>query len=313
MSSRPATSQPSDPRAQTLPGRPDHFIIGWMIAVHVLGFAALFFATWQGWLAWAVLHFATGCIGITLGYHRLLTHRSFKAPKWVERTLAFFGVLSLQGSPYEWVAHHRMHHSHVDTPKDPHNARAGFWFSHIGWLFRIVPEYDDDAKQRRFARDIIADPVLMWLSRDNVQIGLQVLLGVLLWMVGGFGCMMMGIFFRLMTAYHITWFVNSAAHMWGYRNYEVDDISRNNWWVAILAFGEGWHNNHHAHPDVAPAGIKWWEFDLTFLIIRGMARLGLAWDIKLPPQSDAVAAGRFDKIGGSGGVPVVARAVANEK
>jgi fatty-acid desaturase len=292
--------------AATQPGKPDRFIIWWMVIVHILAVASLFWFSWQGLLAWAVLHFATGCLGITLGYHRLLTHRSFKAPKWLERTLAFFGILSLEGSPLEWVSHHRMHHSHVDTPKDPHNARAGFWFSHIGWLFRVVPEFDDVARQRRFARDIVADPVLMFLGRPVVMIAIQVALGALLWAVGGFGCMMMGIFLRLVTVYHITWFVNSAAHMWGYRNWDVDDISRNNWWVAILAFGEGWHNNHHAFPDVAPAGIKWWEFDLTFMIIRGLSALGIVTDVKMP-ETHVV-----DQLS-MGGAPGALRGVVSDK
>lgn len=262
----------------------DWFIIGWFVVVHAVALIGPWFATSPGAIVTAVvLYYVTGCLGITLGYHRLLAHRSFKAPVWVERVLATCGVLALQRSPLEWVGHHRMHHAYSDTPKDPHDATRGFWWSHIGWMCHDQPDITDHAKLRKFARDIVADPYLNWLSSHTVQVMMQVALGVALLVLGGWDYMIWGIWVRLVVVYHTTWFVNSATHQWGYKNYKCDDLSSNLWWVGLLAFGEGWHNNHHAQPDVAPAQRKWWEFDLTWQIIKGMRLLGLAHSIKMPP------------------------------
>jgi stearoyl-CoA desaturase (delta-9 desaturase) len=262
----------------------DWFIIGWFIFVHAAALIGPWFATSPGAIVTAVvLYYVTGCLGITLGYHRLLAHRSFKAPVWVERVLATCGVLALQRSPLEWVGHHRMHHAYSDTPKDPHDATRGFWWSHIGWMCHDQPDISDHAKLRKFARDIVADPYLNWLSSHTVQVMMQVALGIALIVLGGWDYMIWGIWVRLAVVYHTTWFVNSATHQWGYQNYKCDDLSSNLWWVGILAFGEGWHNNHHAQPDVAPAQRKWWEFDLTWQIIKGMRLVGLAHSVKMPP------------------------------
>jgi stearoyl-CoA desaturase (delta-9 desaturase) len=222
--------------------------------------------------------------GITLGYHRLLTHRSFKAPRWVERVLATCGTLALQRSPLEWVGHHRMHHAGVDTPKDPHSARQGFWWSHVGWLVFYQPELHDYARLRKFARDIVADPYLDALTPLLVQVASQGALAALLYALGGMPFVTWGVFVRLVVVYHITWLVNSATHKWGYRTYATDDLSTNNWWVAVLAFGEGWHNNHHAAQDVAPAWRRWWELDPTWMVLWAMRGLGLAWDVRMPAR-----------------------------
>lgn len=279
-----------DKRFTLLPGRPDWPIIVWMVIVHVLGLFSVFQFTNTGFALLLILHFVTCCLGITFGYHRLLSHRSFKARRWLERLSATFGVLALQGSPLEWVGHHRMHHAHVDTPKDPHNARRGFWYSHIGWLFRVVDEFDDPGKLRKYSRDIVADKYLLFVGRPIVMIGLQVLLGLALWSVFGFKAMLWGIFVRIIFGYHATWCVNSISHMWGYRNYRSDDLSVNNWWVAVVAWGEGWHNNHHMHESIAPAGHKWWEFDVTMWVIRICGKFGWVWGIRGLPAD----LGRFD-------------------
>lgn len=262
----------------------DWFIITWFAFIHAVALIGPWFATSPGAIVTAViLYYVTGCFGITLCYHRLLCHRSFKAPVWVERVLATCGVLALQRSPMEWVGMHRMHHAFSDSPKDPHDASRGFWWSHIGWMCYTQPEINDYAKVRRFARDIIADPYLNWLSSHSVQMLMQLGLGLALLVFGGWDYVIWGIFVRLVVVYHVTWFVNSATHFWGYKNYRSEDLSRNLWWVGLLAFGEGWHNNHHALQDVAPAQRQWWEFDLTWQLIKGMRALGLASDIKLPP------------------------------
>jgi len=243
------------------------------------------------------MNFMTGCVGITLCFHRLLTHRAYQVPKWLERILATFGVLAMQGSPLEWIGHHRMHHAASDTPKDPHNAGYGFWYSHWGWLFIKSDEFDDPKRLRRFARDIAADPYYRLMESNYMQVLVQVIAAGILYAIGGIEYVIWGTFVRLVVVYHSTWAVNSASHIWGYRNYEVDDTAKNNWVVALLTWGEGWHNNHHAFGDVAPSGHRWWEVDVTYMIIRAFKFLGLATKIKLPADSKAPAQ---SKAGSSG-------------
>ena len=279
-----STSAAAPGQHESVPHKMDWGITIWFIVLHLIAIIGGFlFFSWGAALTALALYFLTGMIGITLGYHRLLTHRTFKTSKWMERVLATCGLLALQRSPLEWVGHHRMHHAFGDTDRDPHNARRGFWWSHIGWMCRVNPETSDLKQMRKFARDIAADPYMNALTNPWAQVGLQVAVGLALLIFGGVDYVIWGIFVRLVVVYHATWFVNSATHKWGYKNYESDDLASNCWWVGILAFGEGWHNNHHSHPDVAPAGHKPWEFDLTWCVIRVMRVFGLAWDIKLPP------------------------------
>lgn len=277
MSNLAIKSQAPESYAQV---KPDYAIIIWMILVHLLAIPALFCFSWENLAVFWVTNFMTGCIGITLCYHRLLTHRTYQVPKWLERILTTFGVLALQGGPSEWVGHHRMHHAGSDTPADPHNASQGFYHSHWGWLFRIVPEFDDDKRLRSFSRDIIADPYYRFLEKIWVQISIQVAFGLLLGAIGGIEWVWWGVFLRLVGVYHSTWLVNSAAHIWGYENYNTNDTAKNNWLVALLTWGEGWHNNHHAHAAVAPAGHKWWEVDITYMVIRILRILRLAKNVK---------------------------------
>lgn len=268
------------------PSTPDYKVTFYMALVHVMAIPALFTFSWENFWVCFVLYMLTGCIGVTLGFHRLLTHRSFSAPRWLERFLGFCGTLSMQGGPGEWVAHHRMHHSFTDKTYDPHNARLGFWHSHMGWLLKVIPEFDASENLKRYARDIYRDPFLRFLSDTKVGVYLQILLALTLWAIGGIEWVYWGVFLRLVIVYHVTWFVNSATHKYGYKNYEIDDLSKNCWWVGILAFGEGWHNNHHAFPSAARAGHKWWEFDLTFMIIRVLALFGIISDIKEPELTE---------------------------
>jgi len=267
-------------QADTFVVKPDVTVIIWMALVHILAFVGLWYFTWENFFLMVFCNFLTGCLGITLCFHRLLTHRSYQVPKWLERVLATFGTLALQGSPVEWISHHRMHHSGSDTPKDPHDATRGFYYSHWGWLFNYDEQFDDPTVMKRFARDINADPYYRFLEATWIQAALQVAFGLVLLAIGGIGWVLWGVFVRLVVTYHSTWLVNSASHMWGYKNYDVGDDARNNWWVAILTWGEGWHNNHHAHADIDPAGHRWWEVDITFMIIRLLAALGLAKNVK---------------------------------
>ncbi|WP_298614872.1 fatty acid desaturase [uncultured Thermosynechococcus sp.] len=232
--------------------------------------------SWKAVLLALVLHWLTAGIGITLGWHRLVSHRSFQVPKWLEYFLVFCGTLSMQGGPIWWVGLHRHHHLYSDQPNDHHDSRKGFWWSHIEWMFREVPA---EAEIPRFTKDIADDPVYQFL--DKYFLPIQVVLAIVLYLWGGWPFVIWGIFVRLVTVYHTTWLVNSATHTFGYRTFETTDHSTNCWWVALLTFGEGWHNNHHAHQYSARHGLQWWELDLTWLTIRFLQVLGLATKVRL--------------------------------
>ncbi|MDR7898659.1 fatty acid desaturase [Thermosynechococcus sp. JY1334] len=232
--------------------------------------------SWKAVLLALVLHWLTAGIGITLGWHRLVTHRSFQVPKWLEYFLVFCGTLSMQGGPIWWVGLHRHHHLYSDQPNDHHDSRKGFWWSHIEWMFREVPA---EAEIPRFTKDIADDPVYQFF--DKYFLPIQVVLAIVLYLWGGWPFVVWGIFVRLVTVYHTTWLVNSATHAFGYRTFETTDHSTNCWWVALLTFGEGWHNNHHAYQYSARHGLQWWELDLTWLTIRLLQLLGLATKVRL--------------------------------
>eukprot|EP01025_Chloroclados_australasicus_P060259 TRINITY_DN771_c0_g1_i2.p2 TRINITY_DN771_c0_g1~~TRINITY_DN771_c0_g1_i2.p2 ORF type:complete len:392 (+),score=31.64 TRINITY_DN771_c0_g1_i2:155-1330(+) len=235
------------------------------------GCLALFFVT----------YFISGCMGITTAYHRLLSHKSFSTPKWMEYVLAYCGVLAVQGHPIEWVSDHRYHHLHTDTPLDPHSPYEGFWWSHLGWLFDhevAVGRCGD----RSNVSDMLDDPFYSWLEKTY---GWHVMGQLLfLYLIGGFPALVWGGAFRIAWLHHSTWFVNSAAHLWGYQTYKTGDLSRNNWWVAALAWGEGWHNNHHAFEYSARHGMAPHEFDITWQFIRFLNWVGLADNIKIPSE-----------------------------
>ncbi|HYX33953.1 MAG TPA: fatty acid desaturase [Oligoflexus sp.] len=256
--------------------------VTFLVVAHILAIISLFNFSWQGLIAFLVLYAVTG-MGITFGYHRLFTHRSFKVPKLLEVLSALAGTLAMQGNVMRWVAHHRMHHAFSDEGQDPHNSNRGFWYSHILWVCYANPERDRPEELRRFARDIAADKTLRMISSDGFMIALQAALCAFLWAVWGWQVMLWGVWLRMVAVYHATWLVNSAAHKWGYRNYKDGDRATNCWWVGLLTFGEGWHNNHHAHSNVAPAGRQWWELDVTWLLIKSLRSLGLATDVKTPP------------------------------
>ncbi|RYY72074.1 MAG: acyl-CoA desaturase [Chitinophagaceae bacterium] len=254
-----------------------------MTLVHVVAFGALFLFSWEN-LAIALFGlFVLAPLGINVGYHRLLTHRAFVAPRWVMRSLATLGAVIGAGPPLHWVAMHRVHHRYSDTELDPHNATRGFWYSHMFHLFFQDPHEAGEADYiRKYAPDLNADPYLRWLNKSWLVLALLTLPA--LYLVGGLGFMLWGGFVRIVLTWHVMWFVNSASHRWGYRNYETKDLTVNCWWVGILAAGEGWHNNHHANPSCAAHGHRWWEFDLSYMIIRGMEVFGLARNVKRPPS-----------------------------
>lgn len=219
-------------------------------------------------------------------YHRLLAHRSFKTSRWIKYSLAFLGVLAFQRGPVWWVATHRLHHSQVDTELDPHTPAVSFIWSHILWAFFKHPQLDESIETvHRLSRDLAEDPGMQLLEKYYavINLGFLVFLFALGYWMGGYklglSLLVWSGFLRLVVALHATWFVNSAAHIWGYRSYKTEDTSRNNWWVALLTFGEGWHNNHHADQRAARNGHRWFEIDVTYYVICLMHRMGWVQDV----------------------------------
>ena len=250
--------------------------------VHILALFAPWYFSWQALGLTLFLHWLFGSIGICLGYHRLLSHRSFRVPKWLEYLIAVIGTLALQGGPIFWVAGHRLHHAHTEDERDdPYSAKRGFWWSHMLWMLYPEAKFFDQDQYSRYAPDLAKEPVYQWLNRYFLL--LQIPLGLLLYSLGGWSFVIYGIFLRAVLLWHSTWFINSVTHMWGYRTFATQDNSRNLWWAAILTYGEGWHNNHHAYPNVARAGWQWWEIDVTWWAIWLLKTLGLAKKVvKIP-------------------------------
>ncbi|MFG6094881.1 fatty acid desaturase [Leptothoe sp. ISB3NOV94-8A] len=250
--------------------------------VHLLALLAPWYFSWQALGLTLLLHWLFGSIGICLGYHRLLSHRSFQVPKWLEYLIALVGTLALQGGPIFWVAGHRLHHAHTeDEQEDPYSAKRGFWWSHMLWMLYPEAKFFDSDLYSRYAPELARDPVYRWLNRNFIL--LQIPLGLLLYGLGGWSFVIYGIFLRAVLLWHSTWFINSVTHMWGYRTFTTEDNSRNLWWAAIFTYGEGWHNNHHAYPNVARAGWQWWEIDVTWWAIWVLKTLGLATKVvKIP-------------------------------
>ncbi|MDA8042287.1 MAG: fatty acid desaturase [Pirellulales bacterium] len=270
--------------------------------IHVL--TCLVFVPWCfSWSGVIIAGLGTvifGTLGINLGYHRLLSHRSLSVPLWLERTLATLAVCSLEDTPSRWVANHRLHHCHSDDEPDPHSPRDGVAWSHMGWLFRHVPHRKSINFLDKYARDILVDPYYRALEQHPMAVlwiyiahavafgALGLLLG---WWTSGdwkagtqlaVSCIVWGVFLRTVLVWHITWSVNSLTHLFGYRTYSTGEDSRNNWLVAILAMGEGWHNNHHYDPASASTQHQWWEFDITYYFILVLKSLGVATDVIQP-------------------------------
>lgn len=266
----------------------DWVVTLFLIFIHI-GCVAAFVPSifsWSGLGICLVMHWFTCSIGICLGYHRYLAHKSFKLRAPAEFVVMMAGSLSGEGSPMTWAATHRLHHHKSDQDGDPHSPLIGGWWSHILWLFVHRKPEDKDLLLNKYIPELVDRPIMQFFEKTfPLWIWAQGLaLAGLGFAVGGWtlaaSYVVWGMCVRMTAAYHSTWFVNSATHLWGYRNYDTRDESRNLWWVAVLAYGEGWHNNHHAHPSVAPAGHKWWEVDMTWWVIRGLEMTGLAYDVK---------------------------------
>ena len=241
---------------------------------HVGAIAALFMFSWTNLaVALFLLWMCTG-LGISMGYHRLHTHRSYQVPLWMEYFFAVCGALTLEGGPIFWVATHRIHHQKSDQPGDPHSPHDGGFWAHVGWILYGEANHNNTKLMSKYAPDLAKHRFYVWLN--NYHWIPMVVLGLLLLAIGGLPLMLWGIALRVVFGLHATWLVNSATHMWGSRRFNTRDDSRNNWWVAMITFGEGWHNNHHAHPTSARHGLTWYEFDWSWLQIKLLKRLGLA-------------------------------------
>jgi stearoyl-CoA desaturase (delta-9 desaturase) len=276
----------------------DRFATG---TVSVVPFLALGVVCWQVWaelLHWSdiavflILYVLTG-FGVTVGFHRLFTHRAFATKRWLRGVLAVLGSAAIEGPVISWVADHRKHHAFADQPGDPHSphvdhgvgwrgALRGLAHAHMGWLFL----HTQRGARKRYAPDLIADPVVSFVDRTFLYWaigGLGAAFG-LGWLIGGtltaaLTGLLWGGAVRLLVLHHVTFSINSLCHFFGRRRFDTGDESRNLAWLSLLSFGEAWHNNHHAFPTSAAHGLRWWEIDTSSLLIRGLERVGLAWDV----------------------------------
>jgi fatty-acid desaturase len=266
--------------------KPNWLIIVVLVGLHLGAIAGLFLFSWKA-LAVAVLMYYVGVgLGISMGYHRLHTHRSYVIPRALEYFFAICGTLTLEGGPIFWVATHRIHHQFSDKPGDPHSPRDGAWWSHVGWLLVGESKHNNTKLMAKYAPDLARNP--FYVTLNNYHWIPVVLLAAVLYAVGGLPFMLWGTFVRIVFGLHATWLVNSATHMWGRRRFNTRDDSRNLWWVALLSFGEGWHNNHHAHPTSARHGLAWYEFDASWIQIRILKFLGIAKSIRVAKVTSAL-------------------------
>jgi stearoyl-CoA desaturase (delta-9 desaturase) len=226
-------------------------------------------------------------LGISLGYHRLHTHRSYKVPRFLEYFFAVCGAMTLEGGPIFWVATHRIHHQKADMPGDPHSPRDGAWWAHVGWILYGESNHNNTQKMAKYAPDLAKDRFYVWLN--DYHWAPLALLSVILLAIGGLPLFLWGVCFRVVFGMHATWLINSATHMWGKRRFDTRDDSRNNWWVAMFTFGEGWHNNHHAHPTSARHGLTWYEFDPSWLTLKVLRFFGIAKAVRVAKVTSVLA------------------------
>ena len=247
----------------------------WLI--HLLALATLFFAPSGLDLALCGAMVMGRMFFITAGYHRYFAHRTYRTGRIFQFLLAFGGASSIQKGPLWWAAGHRRHHQFTDRPGDLHSPREGFWYSHQGWIF------DDrwGTTELTRIRDFEKVPELVWLNRWHVVA--PVFAGLLCWAIGGWSGLAWGFVVSTVILWHLTYSVNSVCHVWGTRRYDTPDTSRNNFLVGLLTLGEGWHNNHHHYMTSTRQGFLWWEIDITYYVLKGLERLGLVWDLRVPP------------------------------
>jgi stearoyl-CoA desaturase (delta-9 desaturase) len=251
------------------------------IVLNVATLGALFLVPVNGAVAiLGIVTFSVRTFALTAGYHRYFSHRSYRTSRAFQLALAVLGCASFQQGPLWWAGHHRHHHRNTDRPTDVHSPRHhGFFWSHVGWPF----SYRNEPTQFDLVKDFSRFPELRWLDQHH-RLPAFAMAGAA-YLVGGMPGLVWGFFFPTVVLFQTTFLVNSVAHGWGTRRYDTKDDSRNNWWIALLTFGEGWHNNHHRYPSSARQGFFWWELDITWLFLRALARAGIVWDLQLPPRA----------------------------
>jgi stearoyl-CoA desaturase (delta-9 desaturase) len=303
---RRASAPGAGPRTMSRPPASEPVRIYWNYAISVTlvhGLALLvllpYCFSWSGVVLCVLGLYVFGTLGINLGYHRLLTHGGLKVPAGLEYALAVLGMCCLEDSPARWVAMHRMHHRDSDEVNDPHSPLAGFLWGHMGWLFVKSRDHDAVRHFERYARDLLRNPFYLRLERRLNWLWVYAAHAAVFFVAGlawglaatgdprrglqcGVSLLVWGVVFRTVLVWHITWSVNSLSHLWGYQSYGTGDQSRNNWFVALVSNGEGWHNNHHYHPRSAAHGHRWWELDVTWMTILFLEQVGLAKDVVRP-------------------------------
>ncbi len=256
------------------------FLAFWGVHVAALAGVVLLGWSWSG-VALALASYFVRMVVVTAGYHRYFAHRAFKTSRLFQFVLAVGAQSAAQRGVLWWASHHRWHHKYSDTPKDVHSARQrGFFHSHVGWV--ISPEWDKT--DTTLVADLLKFPELRLLDRPGVHMLPTTLLALAFLLIGGAHALVWGYLVSTVLLWHGSFAINSLAHLWGTRRYATDDDSRNNWLLALLTTGEGWHNNHHHYQSSANQGFRWWEIDLTYYVLRGLAALGLVWDLRRPPR-----------------------------
>jgi stearoyl-CoA desaturase (delta-9 desaturase) len=258
-----------------------------LVLLHIASIVALFRFSWKNLIIAVVFYYLTTGLGISMGYHRLHTHRSYKVPRWLEYFFAMCGTLTLEGGPIFWVAVHRLHHQLSDQPGDPHSPRDGAFWSHVGWILWGETNHNNTRVMSKYAPDLAKHKFYVWLT--NYHWVPNVVLGVVVLLAGGIDMFLWAMCFRIVFGLHATWAVNSATHMFGSRRFHIRDDSRNTWWIALISFGEGWHNNHHAHPTSARHGLAWYELDQSWLLIRALKFFGLAKNVRVASLDSGLA------------------------
>ncbi len=254
-----------------------------VVVVPFIGTLYAMVMLWNQWVDWLdvtlmlVLYIFSG-LGITMGFHRMLTHKSFMAKPWLRRLLLIAGCMAVEGDPMTWASTHIQHHAHSDDEDDPHSPLEGLWHSHVGWLFKHQHNIDV------YGSWLKKDPDVVWVTKTWL---FWVALGLIIpTAIAGWSGLIWGGLVRIFLTHHITWSVNSICHTFGSRDFQTRDASRNNFIVGLLAFGEGWHNNHHAFPRSAFHGLRWWQIDISAYLIRGLERLGLVWNVVRVKEED---------------------------
>lgn len=258
--------------------RPNHYQFGAVLFFLLLhaGVVAVWWVplTWQG-LAWLAGTYTLRMFGVTAGYHRYFGHRSYRLSRTGQFLMAFLAQTSAQKGVLWWAAHHRQHHRESDREADVHSPhRRGFWWAHVGWV--LSNDYDEF--DPRAVRDLARYPELVWLNRHHWVP--TVVFGATVAAIGGWTAFVWGYVVSTVVLYHGTFAINSLAHVWGTRRFETPDESRNNWWLALVTLGEGWHNNHHHSPGSCRQGHRWWELDITYLLLRALSWIGVATDLR---------------------------------